>query len=316
MNVLITGGAGFLGRGILRRVRRGGLDWRVTVYSRDETKQDECRRRYPEARFVLGDVCDTERLTAAMTGHDVVIHAGAVKYIPEAELNPAECVRVNVQGSRSVIAAALRANVQTVVGISTDKAVRPVNAYGMTKALMERLFAEASYRSGQHGPRFQTVRYGNVVGSTGSVIPMFRRQMQEQGFVTVTDPGMTRFWMSMDEAVDAILHAQGPGCFRGSITIPQPRAMRLGDLAAVIAGEAIKGMGIRPGEKLHEELMHGTEPMRIVRDTAAYYEITPRSFLPDGAFARVPVTLASDDPAGGWVTPDEMRAMIADAEGV
>lgn len=319
LRVFVTGGAGFLGRGILRRIERGGWDWRVTCYSRDETKQDECRRRYPGARYVLGDVCDTERLAAAMSGHDVVIHAAAVKYIPEAELNPAECMRVNVGGAQSVITAARRAGVGTVVGISTDKAVRPVNAYGMTKALTERLFAEAAYRSGASGPRFQTVRYGNVVASTGSVIPLFQRQMREDGYVTVTDPAMTRFWMPVDDAVDTILYAMDPCRLPGSVTIPRPQAMNLGNLAVCIAGGAVKITGPRPGEKQHEELMHASEPMRMLMGAgAAYYELVPRAFagVMESVAFTAPETCASHTPYGGWVTPERMRAWIQEAAGV
>ncbi|GAG09201.1 unnamed protein product, partial [marine sediment metagenome] len=197
--VLVTGGAGFLGRGILRRVERGGLDWEITVYSRDETKQDECRRRYPFARHVLGDVKDADRLRVAMMGHDVVIHAAAMKYIPEAEVNASECVSVNVGGTQAMMRAADAAAVHRVVGISTDKAVQPVNVYGCSKMAMERLFADTAQFEG--GPDFVCVRYGNVVGSTGSVIPLFRRQVEELGRVRITNPDMTRFWMSVDEAI-------------------------------------------------------------------------------------------------------------------
>ena len=327
MRVLISGGAGYLGRAFLRRAYERWddtrLDWDVTIFSRDEQKQNQARRRYPQARYVLGDVCDTDRLAAAMTGHDVVIHAAAVKYIPEAEENPGECVRVNVDGARSVITAAVGAGVNTVVGISTDKAVRPLNCYGLSKAIQERLFTEAQHRSGPHGTRFQTVRYGNVVGSTGSVIPLFQWQLHHDGFVTLTDPHMTRFWMPVDEAVDTVLYALNAQ-WPGSVTVPRPRAMRMGDLATTLAGEtpeAVKVIGIRPGEKEHEELMHATESAWMyTAPDLRYYELVSRAFAPPDAAAdrnlTPPHTLASHTPAGGWVQPDELRAWVLDASNV
>jgi UDP-N-acetylglucosamine 4,6-dehydratase len=324
-NVLITGGAGFLARGILRRVYERNdasalPNWQITVYSRDEQKQNETRRRYPHARYILGDVCDTERLTAAAAGHDLVIHAAAVKYIPEAEENPAECVRVNVDGARSVIQASIRAGVETVIGISTDKAVRPLNGYGMTKAIMERLFTEAHYRNYQR-TRFQTVRYGNVVGSTGSVIPLFQSQLKRDGFVTLTDPNMTRFWMSIDEAIDTILYAFHGSRIGGSVTIPRPKAMRLGDLAKTLAGEKVKIVGMRPGEKEHEELMHSTESAYVhTPRNMQFYEMISRAFMiPETAQSlgmQQPQTLASHSPAGGMITEVDMFAMIKDAADV
>lgn len=326
MRVLITGGAGFLGRAFLRRAYERSdasrLEWEITVYSRDEQKQNDARRRYPQARYVLGDVCDTDRLAATMTGHDVVIHAAAVKYIPEAEENPGECVRVNVDGARSVITAAVRAGVNTVVGISTDKAVQPLNAYGFTKAIMERLFTEAHYRHGG-ATRFQTVRYGNVVGSTGSVIPLFQWQLRHDGYVTLTDPNMTRFWMPVDEAVDTVVYAVSRAHVAGSVTVPRPRAMRMGDLAAAIAGEGeqVKIVGVRPGEKEHELLMHHTESVWMREANGRqFYELLSRAVLSreDAELAGMtaPHTLASHTPAGGWVQPDELRAWVKDASDV
>ncbi len=316
MNVLITGGAGFLGRGILRRTRRDLADWRVTVYSRDETKQDVCRQRYPEHRYILGDVLDTERLAAVAAGHDLIIHAAAMKYVPDAELNAAECVRVNVDGTRSVIAAALRGRVANVVGISTDKAVRPINVYGMSKAIMERLFAEVAHT---FDTTFTAVRYGNVVGSTGSVIPLFQRQLREQGYLTVTNPGMTRFWMSIDEAIDCILYAVCPERISGSVTVPRPAAMTLGGLAETIAaGMPIKVTGPRPGEKEHEELLHYQESVRAIDHLRnGYYEVVPIAHPILERFPGVePFTLASHTPAAGWVTRERMREMIEDAADV
>src|SRR6266542_5461518 len=182
--VLITGGAGFLGRGIMRHAKRNGSRAEFTIFSRGEQNQALCRQRFPKANYVLGDVCDVDRLALTMLGHDIVIHAAALKFIPEGEFNASECVRVNIDGARSVVAAARMAGVSRVVGISTDKAAQPVNIYGMTKAVMERLFAEAAAAAGR--TIFTTCRYGNVIGSTGSVVPMMMKQWCDNHVIKIT----------------------------------------------------------------------------------------------------------------------------------
>jgi len=306
VKVLVTGGAGFLGRGILRAVSQGRLGWDVTVYSRDETKQDLCRRRYPFARYVLGDVRDAERMQFAMVGHDAVVHAAALKYIPEAELNAHECVAVNVHGSLGVIRAARAAQVPRVVGISTDKACQPVNTYGATKMLMERLFSEAS------GPTtaFTCVRYGNVVGSTGSVLPLFAEQYRETGRVRITDSRMTRFWMSVDEAIGLIETALSAE--PNTIIVPMASAMSLVDAAraATSPDVPIDIIGERPGEKHHEMLIHYEESVRVTR-REGWYELHP----PGSALGGEAFTLASHSP-NHRITIDEMRRMIDDAKDV
>jgi len=260
-NVLITGGAGFLGRGIMRRAQRENWDVRFTVLSRDEKKQHECAERFPRTRYVLGDVTDAHRLATLMIGHDAIIHAAAIKYIPEGEFNADECVRVNIDGSRCVIDAAQAAGIEHVVGISTDKAAMPVNIYGMTKAVMERLFAEAG---------FNTCRYGNVIGSTGSVVPVMKRQLETKGMVSVTDPHMTRFWMSVDDAVDTIIAAFD--ATRGSTIIPSPRSATMSAIAHAVVlhpehlgpcDHGIQVIGLRPGEKMHEDLVSSYETPRL-----------------------------------------------------
>jgi UDP-N-acetylglucosamine 4,6-dehydratase len=306
-NVLVTGGSGFLGRGLLRRIRRDSWPAEVTVYSRDEEKQQQLRRRYPEVRCILGDVRDLERLTAACTGHDIVIHAAAVKYIPEAEHNVAECIAVNVDGSRNVALAAVRAGVKKVVGLSTDKACLPVNTYGMTKAIMERLFMEANRWS---DTRFTTVRYGNVIGSTGSVIPLFRQQLADSGEVQVTDKNMSRFWLSVDQAINLICYALTWGC--PATVVYRCPAMRIVELAEVMAvGRPVKIIGIRPGEKMDERLVDYTESLRCVQD-GDYYALLPPIAEVNG---DSPWTYVSSSPAR-WIEKDEMAAMIADSEEV
>jgi UDP-N-acetylglucosamine 4,6-dehydratase len=303
-NVLLTGGSGFLGRGILRRARREGWPARFTIFSRDELRQELCREKYPDADYVLGDVTDYDLLYDTCKGKSLVIHAGAMKYIPEAEHNVYECIKSNVQGSVNVIKAADRAGVQDVVGISTDKAAQPINVYGMTKALMERLFGDAH----SLGTRYTLVRYGNVVGSTGSVIPLFQKQMQTQGYVTITDPYMTRFWISIDEAIDLILAAAAFATPAGSTIIPIAAAMEMRDLARAIAGDQVKVIGNRGGEKKHEVLITQEESVRVVSHYS-YYEL-----LKMGAPAQQqePFVLSSSAPHV-WLSEDRLSDMMKDA---
>lgn len=305
--ILVTGGAGYLGRGILRRAVKESWRSSFTIYSRDETKQDICRRKYPDFRYILGDIRDVDRLETSFVGHDIVIHAAAVKYIPEAEINVSECIDVNVQGTRNVLKAARRAGVHKVICLSTDKAVQPVNVYGMTKSLVERLVAEEAKHSKEM--LVTGVRYGNVVGSTGSVIPFFRKQVKDNGTVTVTDPKMTRYWLSINHAIDLIIHATDT--HSGNIIIPDLKAMKMGDLAALIAGNnPVKVIGARPGEKQHESLLHFQESIRAVRKHANY-ELFPTTFSGHSK----PFELVSNKPVE-WLGSDEMLAYIEDAENV
>lgn len=305
--VLITGGAGFLGRGIMRRAAQERWPVQFTVYSRDEYKQSLCKLMFPQARYVLGDIRDEGLLTVAMAGHDTVIHAGALKYIPEAEINVSECISVNVEGSACVISAARHAGVKRVVAVSTDKAVNPINVYGMTKALMERLFMEARDR---YVTIFTSCRYGNVVGSTGSVIPVFQRQLNDLGRITVTDPNMTRFWISVDEAVDLIDFALDSERIPGSVTVPRPRSMKLSDVAEAIAqGRPIKVIGPRLGEKQHEQLIAAHESIHTVIHES-YYEVIPADACE--APLNDPFELVSSDP-DAWMDRNEMSYLIEDA---
>lgn len=313
--VLVTGGTGFLGRGIMRKAKREGWNCEFTVLSRDEYKQDTCRRKYKDARYVLGNVQDIERLTLTMLGHDIVIHAAALKYIPEAELNVDECIGINVYGSMNVIQAARAAEVPTVVGISTDKACMPVNVYGTTKFLMERLFAEAA----QHdtGNKFMCCRYGNVVGSTGSVIPLFERQLADQGYINVTDTTMTRYFISVDEAVQLIEHAVDEP-LNGAVIIPEPKAMAIGDLAHVMAnGLPISIIGRRYGEKKHEDMLSVAESLRT-QGVDHYYRMFPTGWAIEGTLEGVneysPINFSSDK--AERIDPKVMLSMIKDAENV
>lgn len=325
MRVLITGGSGFLGRGIQTFWSKN----EYIVYSRDEYKQDMARQvlglndRPSYTQWILGDVCDLDRLTYAMKGVDLVIHTAAIKYIPEAEFNVDECVKVNVDGSRNVIKAAIRAGVQRVVGISTDKAVQPVNTYGMTKALMERLFAEANNYS---STIFTCTRYGNVVGSTGSVFTVFQRQLEQQGTLTITEPTMTRYWQSIRQSVELIKLAADAS--PGDIIIPRGASMQIGKLANYLLtsrglqpDSRIQVVGIRPGEKKHESLAGAYEMPRIsiqiksqLNESKSYYALRPIGQCPKSPIDN-DLDFTSEYP-DAQVTFHDMNQMMAEAQTV
>ncbi len=266
-HIFVTGGAGFLGRALSEWAKDHRAGWRFTVYSRDEAKHYGMRRAFPDHDYILGDVRDLDRLTLAMRGHDVVIHAGANKYVPQAEMNVREAIAINTVGSENVAKAAIQAQVKQVVGVSTDKACLPVNVYGITKLLMERLFQEYDRLS---GTQFNLIRYGNVIGSTGSVIPIFQRQAKDTGVLKITDPMMTRFWLTVWEAVGLIAAAldEERG---GTILIPELPSSTLGvtaraaALSVGIEEPTIHIIGHRFGEKLHEWLVAPHEVMHTGR---------------------------------------------------
>lgn len=325
-SIFLTGGAGFLGRAMIRQSIAAGWDCSFTVFSRDETKQDQLLQAYgkqAKIRCLLGDVCDPEHLAHAMAGHETVIHMAAVKYIPEAEKNRWECVRVNVDGSKNVIAAAHRAGVRTCIGISTDKAVAPVNTYGATKYLMEGLFAEANR---WQRTNFVTCRYGNVVGSTGSVIPHFEKQIRDHRQITITDARMTRFWLSPFAAVQLIDHAwQAAETFRGAVFVEACPSMSIEDLAdAVILASDVPGVltredvdvveiGRRPGEKLNEDLLSDSEAGRALNWMNGYAIMEYGD--PSLAVSHDVQAYNSADPRS-WVTPAQMAEWIADARAI
>jgi len=268
MKLFITGGTGSLGTELLAYSRKQG--WEATAYSRDEVKQGLLKRVYPEAHFLLGDVRDEEWLELAMRGHDVVIHTAAYKQVPAAEVNSNQAVSVNVVGSLNVVRAAIRAGIHRVVGISTDKACAPVNCYGATKMLMEKLFQEACFWS---DTQFTLVRYGNVLGSRGSVVPFFEEQAKK-GLITITNPKMTRFWLTLDEALSLIFAAFAE-TEQGTILVPKCFASSMAVLAEAVApGVPTKIIGTRPGEKVHEQLIHAAEAMHTC-DIGALFRIYP-----------------------------------------
>lgn len=254
--VLITGGTGSFGQAMVKfLLSKSDVD-RLIVFSRDELKQFEMQQTYndPRLRFFIGDVRDRDRLRRAFDGVDFVIHAAALKQVPAAEYNPMEAVKTNIHGAANVIEAALDTGVQRVIALSTDKAVAPVNLYGATKLVSDKLFVAANSYAGKRNIRFAVVRYGNVVGSRGSVVPFFLER-KATGRLPITDPRMTRFWITLEQGVRFVLksleRAQG-----GEIFVPKIPTARILDLAKAIAPEAeIENVGIRPGEKIHEVLI-------------------------------------------------------------
>ncbi len=254
--ILLTGGTGSFGKHFCRIMLTKYNPKAIRIYSRDELKQHNMRFEFNDderLRFFIGDVRDAERLRRAMAGVDVVVHAAALKQVPACEYNPFEAVKTNVHGAQNVIDAAIDTGVNNVVALSTDKAVNPVNLYGATKLCSDKLFIQGNAYAGGQNTRFSCVRYGNVIGSRGSVVPLFKKQ-RKSGVLTVTDERMTRFWITLDQAVELVLKAfsymEG-----GEIFVPRIPSMKITDLALAIGPECeIKSIGIRPGEKLHESL--------------------------------------------------------------
>ncbi len=275
-SILVTGGTGSFGRAFVRYALEHFDPRRIVVFSRDELKQYEFRQDLgpdPRVRWFIGDVRDRARLDRALDGIDVVVHAAALKQVDTAEYNPFECIATNVLGAENIINASIDAGVQRVVALSTDKASSPTNLYGASKLCADKLFVAGNHYAGQDGCRFAVVRYGNVVGSRGSVVPLFRR-LGAMGRIPITDPRMTRFWITLDQAVqlviDAFDHMHG-----GEIYVPRIPSTRVVDLARAIAPQArLDVIGIRPGEKLHEEMISEHD----ARHTFAYdrfYVIAP-----------------------------------------
>lgn len=262
--LFITGGAGTLGKAVIRRANQEGWPCDITVFSRDPMKQIALKKEYPSVNFILGDVTDFQSLKLAMAGHDVVLHLAAQKHIPVGEFNVMMTINVNLVGSINVAQACVENMVKKCVGISTDKVVHAVNTYGATKYLMEKVFQE--YAVTQNVTKFNLVRYGNVLGSEGSVIQVWRNMEAEGKRGCVTDPGMSRFWLTVDGAVDVILMALQDPIPSGTIVIPKCLATTMGALAQYTLKNDPECIGIRPGEKRHEELL-GKEESRYASES-------------------------------------------------
>lgn len=322
LTILVTGGTGSFGKKFTEVMLRTHRPKKLIIFSRDELKQHDMRQTFPDTgdsplRYFIGDVRDRDRLYRALHGVDLVIHAAALKQVPACEYNPFEAVQTNITGAKNVIDAAIDSKVQRVITLSTDKAVSPVNLYGATKLVAEKLFVQGNSYVGERGTRFSCVRYGNVVGSRGSVIPIFVEQ-RKNGTVTVTDPRMTRFWITLEQGVRFVIRCieQMHG---GEVFVPKIPSMNIMDLAAVVApGCNVEQIGIRPGEKLHEALISEDESrltveldgMYIIQPAHPWWQVQNWSEakpFPEG------FRYASDTNPHR-LTSDELRRMVAELE--
>jgi UDP-N-acetylglucosamine 4,6-dehydratase len=321
-NVLITGGTGSLGKALTTHILKHYPDvHKLMILSRDEQKQFQMAQEFPESeypqiRFFLGDVRDEARLIRAFQGVDIVIHAAAMKHVHLAEYNPDECIKTNIGGAQNVINAALKTSVSNVVALSTDKACAPINLYGATKLTSDKLFVAANNIKGSNPIKFSVVRYGNVMGSNGSVIPFFLKKRAE-GVIPITDINMTRFNISLQGGVDMIMHAIEHS-WGGEIFIPKIPSYRITDVAQALAPECkIEIIGIRPGEKIHEEMITSSDSF-YTYDTGRYYVILPQNtrwnlndFLEKHNAMIVPAEFSYNSGTNThWETIDTLRKKI------
>jgi len=320
--ILVTGGTGSFGKKFIKTViQRFPKVKRLVVYSRDELKQYEMAQdfspqQYPFMRYFIGDIRDGDRFKRACEGIDYIIHAAALKQVPTAEYNPMECIKTNVIGAYNVIQAAISRNVKKVVALSTDKAAAPINLYGATKLCSDKLFIAANNMKGRRDLLFSVVRYGNVMGSRGSVIPYFLKKRKE-GVLTITDPRMTRFNISLEEGVEMVLHALGAS-WGGEIFVPKIPSYKITDVAEAIGPDCEhKVIGIRPGEKIHEEMITEADSYTTV-DLGKYYAILPQTpiWSKDQYFREhdaMPVDAGFKYNSGTnteWLTVEQIRELI------
>lgn len=322
-SILVTGGTGSFGRAFVRTVLTRYPDIRrLVVYSRDELKQFEMQQQFPESRYrglryFIGDVRDEARLRRALEGIDIVVHAAALKQVPAAEYNPFECIKTNVLGAQNLIEACLSNNVRKVVALSTDKAAAPVNLYGATKLCSDKLFIAANNIKGNRDISFSVVRYGNVMGSRGSVIPFFLER-RKTGVLPITDARMTRFNISLQEGVNMVLWAI-ENAWGGEIFVPKIPSYRITDVASAIGPDCKQEVvGIRPGEKIHEEMITASDSFNTV-DLGPYYAILPvggafglEDYCTQRGAKSVPVGFAYDSGSNPhFLTVEELRGLIA-----
>lgn len=320
--VLVTGGTGSFGKKFIEMMLQEYHPAKIIVFSRDELKQHEMRVGgfdHGSLRYFIGDVRDYSRLRRAMHGVDIVIHAAALKQVPACEYNPMEAIKTNILGSSNVIEAAMDCGVKKVVALSTDKAVNPVNLYGATKLAAEKLFVQSNAYAAGTSTRFSCVRYGNVVGSRGSVIPLFLQQRENGGKLTITDDRMTRFWLSLEQGVRFVIQATEL-MHGGEVFVPKIPSTKIIDLALAIAPQAeIQVIGIRPGEKLHEVLIHEDEARSAV-ELEHMFVIQPAESLWFGHEWQSQGTPLPEgyryasDTNPQWLDLEQMRAIIAPIE--
>jgi UDP-N-acetylglucosamine 4,6-dehydratase/5-epimerase len=321
-SILVTGGTGSFGKQFIRTIlERYPLVKRLVIFSRDELKQYEMAQQFnPEKhrslRYFIGDVRDGERLRRACEGIDVIIHAAALKQVPAAEYNPMECIKTNILGAENVINAALDCGVKHVVALSTDKAAAPINLYGATKLCSDKLFVAANNFKGGRDLRFSVVRYGNVIGSRGSVVPFFLQQRQT-GILPITHPDMTRFNISLEEGVELVLYAL-ENAWGGEIFVPKIPSYKITEVARAIGPNCEQQIvGIRPGEKLHEEMITETDSLSTV-ELDRYYVVlptTPKFTVEEYAAAHNAHPVAagfrySSDKNDHWLTAEQLREEI------
>lgn len=322
-SILITGGTGSLGKALTKHILGKFPEVRkIIIYSRDEQKQFLMAQEfpeniYPQMRYFIGDVRDFDRLKRAMRGVDFVIHASAMKHVPIAEYNPMECVKTNILGAENVINASLETGVERVVALSTDKAAAPINLYGATKLASDKLFIAANNIKGANPIRFSVVRYGNVMGSNGSVIPFFLK-MKKTGKLPITDPNMTRFNITLQGGVDMVIHAL-ENAWGGELFVPKIPSYRILDIAEAIGAECEKPIvGIRPGEKVHEEMITASDSFNTY-DLGKYFVILPtfpmrwtiEEFVTHFNATRVPQGFCYDSGQNTeWETIENLRRLI------
>ena len=321
-SILITGGTGSLGKALTGHILSKYPEIKkLIIFSRDEQKQFQMAQEYPESkypqmRYFIGDVRDFERLKRAFKGVDYVIHAAAMKHVHIAEYNPMECVKTNVLGAENVINACLETEVERVIALSTDKACAPINLYGATKLTSDKLFVAANNIRGWNPIKFSVVRYGNVMGSNGSVIPFFINK-KKQGILPITDPNMTRFNISLQGGVDMVMHAL-ENAWGGEIFIPKIPSYRIMDIAEAIGPECDKPIiGIRPGEKVHEEMITESDSF-LTYDLGKYYTILPSThkwkleeFIDHFKAQKVPIGFKyNSEKNTEWETVESLRKLI------
>jgi UDP-N-acetylglucosamine 4,6-dehydratase/5-epimerase len=317
--VLVTGGTGSFGRKFVECMLRDCHPQKLIIFSRDELKQHDMRTGgfdHPTLRYFIGDVRDSQRLERAFSGVTVVVHAAALKQVPACEYNPFEAIQTNIMGGRNVIDAAINQGVRRILALSTDKAVNPINLYGATKLCAEKMFVQANAYAGTKDTRFSCARYGNVVGSRGSVIPVFLEQ-RKRGKVTLTDPRMTRFWITLEQGVSFVVRCLEE-MHGGEIFVPKIPSMKLTELAETIApGCTVEYIGIRPGEKVHEVLVSEDEARNTV-ELDDMYVIQPAH--PwwckenwSGARALAEGFRYTSDSNSSWLTNQELEALVVPA---
>jgi UDP-N-acetylglucosamine 4,6-dehydratase/5-epimerase len=321
-SILVTGGTGSFGKKFVETVlQKYPSVKKLIIYSRDELKQFEMSQhfpvsKYPAIRYFIGDIRDEARLRRACEGVNVIIHAAALKQVPAAEANPMECIKTNIIGAENIVNVAMDSGVSDVVALSTDKAAAPINLYGATKLCSDKLFVAANNFKGARNLKFSVVRYGNVMGSRGSVIPFFLEK-RKSGVLPITDVNMTRFNISLEEGVDLVLHAY-EHALGGEIFVPKIPSYRITDVAEAISPSAQQNVvGIRPGEKIHEEMITESDSLATV-DLGRYYAILPQDATWDSAeylvkkkAKRVPQGFKYNSGTNSeWLTVDELRTLI------